>query len=195
MSILSAALLLFLVLDPVGNIPLFLCALQNVDEKRHRWVILRELLFGLFFLLLFLFAGRYILYAFHISKSALSIAGGVVLFLIAIKMIFAATDEIFSVDMEGEPYLVPLAIPLIAGPSAMTMVLLMMAGDPSRWLDWLIAVLLAWAMTSSILLFSGLLRKILKKRGITAMARLMGMILVTVAVEMLVSGIKQSFFQ
>ena len=195
MSILSAALLLFLVLDPVGNIPLFLCALQNVDEKRHRWVILRELLFGLFFLLLFLFAGRYILYAFHISKSALSIAGGVVLFLIAIKMIFAATDEIFSVDMEGEPYLVPLAIPLIAGPSAMTMVLLMMAGDPSRWFDWLIAVLLAWAMTSSILLFSGLLRKILKKRGITAMARLMGMILVTVAVEMLVSGIKQSFFQ
>jgi len=193
-SILSAVLLLFLVLDPVGNIPLFLCALKHVEPSRHHKIIVRELLIGLLVLIVFLFAGRYILLLFQISKSSLSIAGGVVLFLIAIKMIFSGSEEIFGVTVEGEPFIVPLAIPLIAGPSAMTMVLLLMARDPARWLEWLLAVVAAWSLTSVILLMSGRLRRILRVRGITALERLMGMLLVTVAVEMLVSGIKDTFF-
>ena len=195
MSILSAVLLLFLILDPIGNIPLFLVALKNVDTRKHHRIIFRELLIGLGMLILFLFLGRYILILFHISKSSLSIAAGVILFLIAIKMIFRGSEEVFGIGVEGEPFIVPLAIPLIAGPSAMTMVIILMASEPTRWIEWLAAVIIAWMLTSIILLFSNRLRKLLKRRGITALERLTGMLLVTISVEMLITGIKQSFFQ
>jgi multiple antibiotic resistance protein len=195
MTIYSAVLLLFLILDPVGNIPLFLVALKNVDSRKHFRIIFRELLIGLATLVLFLFLGKYILFLFHVSKSSLNIAGGVVLFLIAIKMIFRGSEEVFSIGVEGEPFIVPLAIPLIAGPSAMTMVIILMASEPERWVEWLIAIVIAWALTSIILIFSKGLRKLLKRRGITALERLTGMLLVTISVEMLVAGIKQSFFQ
>jgi multiple antibiotic resistance protein len=194
-SVLSAVLLLFLILDPIGNIPLFLVALKNVDPSKHHRIIFRELLIGLGTLILFLFLGRYILFLFHISKSSLNIAGGVVLFLIAIKMIFRGSEEVFGIGVEGEPFIVPLAIPLIAGPSAMTMVIILMASEPTRWMEWLAAVIIAWILTSIILLFSGRLRKLLKRRGITALERLTGMLLVTISVEMLITGIKQLFFQ
>jgi multiple antibiotic resistance protein len=195
MTIYSAILLLFLILDPVGNIPLFLVALKNVDPRKHYRIIFRELLIGLATLILFLFLGKYILSLFHVSKSSLNIAGGMVLFLIAIKMIFRGSEEVFSISVEGEPFIVPLAIPLIAGPSAMTMVIILMASEPVRWIEWLIAIVIAWLMTSIILMFSKGLRKILKRRGITALERLTGMLLVTISVEMLITGIKQSFFQ
>ncbi len=194
MSILSAMLLLLLVLDPVGNVPLFLAALKHVDHSRHKKIIVRESCIGLVFLLLFLFFGRYLLVLLHISRSSLSIAGGIVLFLISIKMIFARSDEIFGAGPEGEPFVVPLAIPLIAGPSAMTTVLLLMAREPARWFSWLVALVLAWSVSLLILVFSNRLRKVLRVRGIMAMERLTGMLLTTVAVEMLLSGIKQSFF-
>jgi len=194
MSILSAMLLLLLVLDPVGNVPLFLSALRHVDHSRHKKIIVRESCIGLAFLLLFLFFGRYLLVLLHISHSSLSIAGGIVLFLISIKMIFARSDEIFGAGPEGEPFVVPLAVPLIAGPSAMTTVLLLVAREPARWLSWLVALVLAWSVSLLILVFSNRLRKVLRVRGIMAMERLTGMLLTTVAVEMLLSGIKQSFF-
>jgi multiple antibiotic resistance protein len=195
MTIYSAILLLFLILDPVGNIPLFLVALKNVDPRKHYRIIFRELLIGLATLILFLFLGKYILALFHVSKSSLNIAGGMVLFLIAIKMIFRGSEDVFSISVEGEPFIVPLAIPLIAGPSAMTMVIILMASEPGRWLEWLIAIIIAWILTSIILMFSEGLRKLLKRRGITALERLTGMLLVTISVEMLITGIKQSFFQ
>ena len=194
MSMLSAALLLFLVLDPLGNIPLFLVALKNVDPAKHKRIIIRELLIGLLVLIFFLFMGRYFLVLMHVSKPALSISGGIVLFLIAIKMIFSGAEEVFGIGIEGEPFIVPLAIPLIAGPSAMATVLLLMAQEPARWLEWLAALLGAWALTVIILLFSKGLRRLLKTRGLIALERLMGMILTTVSVEMLVTGIRDSFF-
>ena len=194
MSMLSAALLLFLVLDPLGNIPLFLVALKNVDPAKHKRIIIRELSIGLLVLIFFLFVGRYFLVFMHVSKPALSISGGIVLFLIAIKMIFSGAEDVFGIGIEGEPFIVPLAIPLIAGPSAMATVLLLMAQEPTRWLEWLTALLSAWALTCLILLFSKGLRRLLKTRGLVALERLMGMILTTVSVEMLVSGIRESFF-
>jgi multiple antibiotic resistance protein len=195
MAIYSAILLLFLILDPIGNIPLFLVALKNVDPQKHYRIIFRELLIGLATLILFLFLGKYILFLFRVSKSSLNIAGGVVLFIIAIKMIFRGSEEVFAISVEGEPFIVPLAIPLIAGPSAMTMVIILMASEPERWFEWLTAIVVAWALTSTILMFSKGLRKLLKRRGITALERLTGMLLVTISVEMLITGIKQSFFQ
>ncbi len=193
MSIISAALLLFLVLDPMGNIPLFLVALKDVNPARHKRIIFRETLFGLGFLILFLFLGRYVLDLLQVSRSSLSIAGGIILLMIAIKMVFHGSEEIFKSDNIGEPFIVPMAIPLIAGPSAMTMVLLMTAKEPHRWPAWLLAVVCAWLASSIILYFSSGISRFLGKRGLIALERLMGMILTTVAVEMFIKGLQESF--
>jgi MarC family membrane protein len=192
-SLFSAAVIIFLVLDPMGNIPLFLSALRNVDSKRHTPIIIRESFIALGFLILFLFAGRYILVVLHVTQSSLSVAGGIVLFLIAIKMIFAEAGDMFGIATDGEPLVVPLAVPLMAGPSAMTTVMLFMAKEPSRWPEWLAALVMAWMASSLILLSSEPLSRILGKKGLSAMERLMGMILVTVSVEMLISGFRQAF--
>lgn len=193
MATFSAAFVLFLVLDPLGNIPLFLVALKEVDPARHKRIIIRESLFGLGFLLLFLFLGRYILQLMQISQSSLSIAGGIILLMIAVKMVFHGSEEVFKTANLGEPFIVPLAVPLIAGPSAMTTVLLFMAREPGKWPQWLMAVILAWLASATILFFANGLSRVLRKRGLIALERLMGMLLTTVAVEMFMKGVQKSF--
>jgi len=190
MTILSAAILLFLVMDPMGNVPLFVTLLAGVEPRRARWIVVRELLIALVVLTLFLFGGRTILDVLRVSEPALSIAGGVVLFLIAIKMIFASAGEIFKERPGGEPFVVPLAVPLVAGPSAAATVLLLMARDPTRWLDWLIALFCAWVLAGAILLCATWLSRLLGERGLNAVERLMGMLLTTVAVQMFLSGLE-----
>jgi multiple antibiotic resistance protein len=113
----------------------------------------------------------------------------VILFLIAIKMIFGTVREIFSANPRGEPFVVPLAVPLIAGPSAAATVLLLMARDPTRWLYWLVALLCAWFATGAILLSAASLSRLLGEGGLNAAERLMGMLLTTVAVQMFLSGV------
>ncbi len=176
MTVYSAAVLLFLVMDPLGNIPLFLTTLKNIDERRQRRIIIRELLIALAVLVVFLFAGQYIMRMLQINEVSLSIAGGIVLFLIAIKMIFPSHESLSETGIEGEPFIVPLAIPLVAGPSALASVLLVMSRAPERWLDWLVALLAAWIATGVILAFSSRLGKFLGRRGLVAMERLMGML-------------------
>ena len=126
MTFLSAALLLFLVMDPLGNIPLFLTALKNVPIERRVRVILRELFIALGIMVLFLFSGQAFLSALNISEPALTTTGGVILFLIAIKMIFPSDDGDKKHANEEEPFIVPLAIPYVAGPSALATLLLIM---------------------------------------------------------------------
>lgn len=189
MDILSAALLLFLVMDPLGNIPVFLSTLKTVEPKRQLRVVLRELFIALVVLVVFLFAGRYILGFLHISEPSLSIAGGIILFMIAIKMVFPHSRSTAESELEGEPLIVPLAIPFVAGPSAMASVMLIMNRQPERWPEWLIALILAWTGTGVILLAASGLRRHLGERGLIAMERLMGMVLTTLAVEMLMSGV------
>lgn len=190
MTILSAALLLFLVMDPLGNIPLFLTALKNVAPERRTIVIFRELMIALLVMVLFLFSGQAFLSALHISEPALTATGGVILFLIALKMIFPPDTE-GSHKNEEEPFIVPLAIPYIAGPSALATLLLIMNGEPGRWADWLIALIAAWAVTGAILLMAGPLAKVLRNRGLIAIERLMGMILIAIAIQMLLDGIAE----
>lgn len=184
----AAALLLFLVLDPFGNIPIFLAAMRNVAASRQRWVIMRELLIALAVLVGFLFCGRYVLQLLRISEPALSLSGGIILFLIALRMIFPPPRGQGMEVPEEEPFVVPLAVPLVAGPSAMASVLLIMSREPHRWLEWLAALLLAWAGCSVILLVSASLRHSLSERGLVALERLMGMVLTTVAVQMFLDG-------
>jgi multiple antibiotic resistance protein len=194
MSVYSAAALLFLVFDPLGNIPVFTCVLSKVDPTRHRRIILRELLMALVILVIFLFCGRHILSLLEISQSSLGMAGGIILFMIAIKMVFSGSERIFDNMADDGPFIVPLAVPLIAGPSAIATVILLMAKDPTRWPQWLLALFCAWLGSGSLLLFSGRLSLLLGDRVLKAIERLMGMILTAVAVEMFVKGIRTAFF-
>jgi len=194
MDVFSAALLLFLVIDPVGNVPAFLSILQTVSPQRYRYIVARELLIALVVLIFFLFFGKYILTALQISQASLGAAGGIILFLIALRMIFPGPKGIFGEEADGtEPFIVPLAIPLIAGPAAMATLMLLMARDPDDWLLWLGALMLAWSASSIILLLSGQLARLLGKRTLMAIERLMGLLLTAVAVQMLIDGVEQAY--
>ncbi len=189
MDTFSAALLLFLVMDPLGNIPLFMTTLKKVEEKRQRLVVVRELLIALVVLVGFLFLGQYLLRLLQLSETALTTAGGIILMIIALKMIFPRRDASLEEDVEGEPFIVPLAIPYVAGPSAMATALLLMSREPGRWPEWLLAVLIAWFASAVIIYFSSYFARFLGEKGLVAIERLMGMLLITVAVQMLLNGI------
>jgi len=188
MSIFSAAILLFFVMDPIGNIPLFLAALRPVEPRRRLRVVGRELLIAFALLVGFLYAGRPLLALLGISEPALTMAGGIVLFLIALKMVFPASHGPLGENVDGEPFVVPLAVPYIAGPSALATVLLMTSRDPGRHVAWLAAVSLAWAASAVILLAGARLSRLLGEKGIVAIERLMGMVLVASAVQMFLDG-------
>jgi len=191
MTLASATVLLFFVMDPLGNVPLFLSALKHVDPARQRWVIVRELLIALAVLVVFLFTGRFLLGVLHVSSPALTTAGGVILLLIALRMIFPTAEKSLREEVKEEPFIVPLAIPYTAGPSALATELLLMSQEPDRWPVWLAAVLIAWLASAVILYFASGLRRFLGERGLVAVERLMGMLLITVAIEMLMSGIAE----
>ena len=191
MTLLSAAVLLFFVMDPLGNVPLFLSALGHVDPARHRRIIVRDLLIALGILIAFLFAGRYLLEVLGVSSAALTAAGGVILLLIALRMIFPTSERSLREEVREEPFIVPLAVPYVAGPSVLATELLLMSREPARWPIWLAAVSLAWLASAAILYLSSDLRKVLGDRSLTALERLMGMVLVIVAVEMLMKGVVQ----
>lgn len=191
LSVASAALLLFFVMDPLGNVPLFLSALKHVPPARHRLVILRELVIALGVLVAFLFGGPKLLDLLHVSGVSLTVAGGVVMLLIALRMVFPSTEHTLKEDVAAEPFIVPLAIPYVAGPSAMATVLLFTSREPDRWPAWLAALLLAWLASGVVLFFATGLARVFGSRGLTAIERLMGMLLVVVAVEMILSGLRQ----
>ena len=189
MTILQAALLLFLILDPLGNIPVFLSMLRRLEPQRQRIVLARELLIALAVLMLFLWAGKYALEVMHLRQEAVAIAGGIVLFLIGIRMIFPPPEGLMGEIPGGEPFIVPMAIPLVAGPSGMAAVMLMGSKEPERLGEWSLALLLAWAATALILFSATSLYRLLGARALTAIERLMGMLLVAISVQMLLDGL------
>lgn len=193
-SIYSATITLFLVMDPLGNIPVFVSILSPVDAKRRAFIILRECLIAFLVLTAFLFCGKNILQSLNITEQALGIAGGIILFLIALKMIFPPDNGTGQRERAiGEPFIFPLAIPLVAGPSAMTTVTLFGSQSPQQIWKWFIALAIAAAISTMILLFASQLRKLLGAKGLVAMERLMGMVLTTVAVQMFLSGLDAYF--
>lgn len=189
MTTVSAAILLFLILDPLGNVPVFLSLLKTLPPRRQRVVLARELLIALGVLLLFLFAGKAILAAMHIRQESVSIAGGIVLFLIGLRMIFPPPEGVLGELPEGEPFIVPMAIPMIAGPSGMAAVILMASSEPDRLGDWVLALVIAWLGTAAILFSATYLYRYLGSRVLTAVERLMGMLLVALSVQMFLDGV------
>lgn len=188
MTLLSATVLLFFVMDPLGNTPLFLTAMREVPQERKRHVLFRELVIALVILVAFLFGGKFLLEFLQVSPAALNASGGLVLLLIAIRMIFPAPDASMREELDKEPFIFPLAVPYTAGPSAMATVLLLMSREPHRWATWLAAVCIAWLASAVILFFGSKLERLLGDRGLLAMERLMGMLLAMVAMEMMLDG-------
>ncbi len=189
MDTLSAILLLLTTMDPLGNVANFVSGLRHVPQEKRVRVIARELVIALVILLVFLFCGRWLLGLLHLKEEALFISGGIVLFLIALKMIFPPSRR----DLDEpviEPFIVPLATPLIAGPSVLATLLVLVSSQPEKIFDWLLALLAAWSITAAVLLFSPAIARVLKEKGSMAVERLMGMLLVMVAVQMFLNGIE-----
>ena len=189
MTTASAALLLFLILDPLGNIPVFLGLLRHLPQKRQRVVLARELAIALGVLMAFLWAGKYALELMHLKQESVAIAGGIVLFLIGIRMIFPPPEGLMGELPDGEPFIVPMAVPLIAGPSGMAAVMLMGSNEPGRLGEWSLALLIAWGAAAAILFSATYLYRWLGARVLAAVERLMGMLLVAISVQMLLDGI------
>jgi len=187
--ILSTAVVLFFIMDPLGDIPVFLSVLKQVSPERRKKVLARELFIALIFLLFFLFMGKYVLLVLHLTTEAINIGGGIVLLVIALKMIFPSRGG--SQNIAGEPFIVPLAIPLISGPAVFAMILILNHDIPYYMLKNLSAIVLAWGVTSFILYNSTYCYKIFKEKGLIAIERLMGMILIIMSVQMFMDGISK----
>jgi MarC family membrane protein len=188
-SFVSAVVILLLVMDPIGNIPLFVSLLRNVAPQRRMLVIARECVIAFAVLVVFALFGKFILDLFGISDPSLTIAGGVILFLIALRMIFRTAEGIFGETPAGEPFIVPLAIPAIAGPAAIATVVLLASTAPERWLERIAAIAVAMLVTLTLLVAAGRISALVGQRGLIAFERLMGLILTAIAVEMMLRGV------
>ena len=187
----SATILLLLITDPFGNIPIFVNSLKSVPAKRRPLVILREVLIAFGLLLVFMFIGEGFLRVMNLSALALQIAGGVILFLIALRMIFPPPVMDDLRVLQVEPLIVPLAVPALAGPSALATVLLLVSQAPERRWDWIAALSVTMAVCAVVLVLAERIQRVLGDRLVIAVERLMGLILVAVAVEMLLRGIQE----
>lgn len=185
----SATLMLLFIMDPLGNIPMFHSVLIEVPESSRRKVMIRELLIAFVVLVGCLIAGKPILSALGLQQSTLSIAGGLMLLLIALHMVFPQHG--LKTDVESkDPFIVPLAVPLIAGPSAIATLLLLASREPGRMSEWALALVLAWSVTAAVLLSSHRLMRVIGQRGLRACEKLMGMLLILMSVQMFLDGVK-----
>ncbi len=189
MTLLSAAATLLLILDPFGNLPLFQGILARVPEHRRRPILIREILIAYGLLMFFLLVGTPLLSFLGLQQSSLSLAGGILLFLIAIGMVFPRAGMHTSTEEDEEPFIVPLATPLIAGPSGIAFILLLVSREPTRLIDWMVAVSLASAVSAAILISGQRVVRLLGPRGMRAVERLMGMLLILIAVQMVMNGL------
>ncbi len=186
----SAFIVLLLVLDPLGNVPGVLALLRAVPQEQHRNLILVECAIAFLVLLVFMFTGRAFLGLIHLSEQSLEVAGGVILFVIAMRMVFPTPAGLFG-DLKGKrPLIFPLAIPLIAGPSAMATVMLLGSRQPGQLLQWSMALLCAMLVTTLVLLGAPQLLRWLGEAVLSAFEKLMGLLLSAFAVEMILAGLR-----
>ena len=191
----SALVLLLLVLDPFGSLPIFIGVMRNVAPERRHVVALRESAIAFSVLLVFMLAGQAFLTLMHLSERSLEVAGGVILLIIAMKMIFASGATLYAGDGEGrEPLVFPLAVPLMAGPSAMATVLLLASRQPERLGHWIGALTVAMVVSAMVLLSADRIRRWIGASMVSAIEKLMGLVLTAIAVEMILAGLKRYFF-
>jgi MarC family membrane protein len=190
----SALILLLLVLDPLGSLPIFVSALRGVAPDRRTRVALREALIAFAVLMLFMVSGQWFLEGMRLSERSLEVAGGVILLIIALRMIFGGSGGLYAEESHGrEPLIFPLAVPLLAGPSAMATVLLLASRQPERLWHWAAALTVAMAASAAVLLSADRIRRLLGDAVVSAMEKLMGLVLTAIAIEMLLAGLKAYF--
>lgn len=189
-DIASVAITLFLIMDPLGNVPVFNAVLSKLDQTRRTRVVARELIIAFLILQAFLFTGDALLAFLELTQPSLNIAGGVLLFIISLRMIFPGRHDQGDEALDEDPFIVPLAVPMIAGPSTIAVLLLLSSSQPGRIMEWAVALLLAWLATTILLIGSSQLMRLIGTRGSRAMERLMGMILVIFATQMLLDGVR-----
>lgn len=189
-DIISATILLLLIMDPLGNLPIFMSVLKHLNAKRQKFILIRELIISLFIMLLFLFAGEKLLTYLNLRTETVSISGGIILFLISIKMIFPEKENTHTIKTKEEPFLVPLAIPLVAGPSLLATLMLLSHQYQGNIINLVVSLFISWGLTTIILLLSGLFLKFLGNKGINVLERLMGLILIMLATQMFLDGIR-----
>jgi multiple antibiotic resistance protein len=190
-DIAAAAATLFFVMDPLGNIPVFNSVLSRFEPRRRAQITARELVIALVIMLILLFAGTAILNFLGLTQPSLNIAGGVLLFLIALRMIFPPRGGESRTQVDDEPFIVPLAMPMVAGPSTIAILLLLSSTEPERIWEWCTSLVLAWVATTVLLTASPFMMRVLGDRGLKAMERLMGMLLVLLATQMLLNGVRE----
>ncbi len=189
----SAFILLLLVLDPFGSLPIFISVMRGVAPERRRIVALREVLLAFAALVVFMFAGEAFLQLMHLTERSLEVAGGVILLMISIRMIFGSGESIYSTDLDREPFVFPLAIPLLAGPSALATVLLLASRQPDRMFEWVGALTCAMLVSGVVLLAADRIRRWIGDSMVSAIEKLMGLVLTAVSVEMILAGLKRYF--
>lgn len=189
MNLLSISLILFLIMDPVGNVSVFLNLMKEVDKKRRNWVIFREMLIALGIMIFFYFIGDLILDLLKVSETTVNLSSGTILFLAAIKILFPGSKGLRdNLQMKGEPFIVPLAIPLIAGPSLLATIMLFAHSDIIHYV--FPAMLIAWVASTLVLWGAPFLQKVIGTNGLMAAEKLMGMILVMLAIQRFLEGIQ-----
>ena len=193
-TLLSAFIVLLLVLDPLGSLPVFIPIMRDVPPERRTWVALREVGIAFVVLAAFMFLGDGFLRVMHLSERSLEVAGGVILLMVSIRMIFSHEGGVYGVPEGREPLIFPLAVPLLAGPSAMATVLLLASRQPERMMSWLGALAGAMAVSGVVLLACDRIRRWVGDSVVAAVEKLMGLVLTAVAVEMILAGLKHYFF-
>lgn len=191
-TFLSATVLLLLITDPLGNIPLFISAMRSVPRERRVKLILREVGIAFVILLFSMVVGDRFLRMMNLTDLSLRIGGGIVLFLIALRMIFPHPDGALGNDPRagGEPFIVPLAIPALAGPSALATVMLLTSQAPGKMLEWAGALTVTMIVCAVTLVLAERIQQWLGERTVAAFERLMGLVLVAISVEMMLGGIR-----
>ncbi|NGX57504.1 MAG: hypothetical protein K940chlam3_00396 [Chlamydiae bacterium] len=186
MLILSLAFIFFIVANPIGNGPVMLAIIKDFDYQHQKRIMWRESVFAFFLALFFQFFGEVFLGTLHVAPYTLTYCGGILLFLVAISMIFPVLPEQVA-RAKKEPFFVPIATPLISGPGLMT-VIMAKSQDITDW--WVItaAIALSWIPVTFALVGAPMMLKVLKRRGMIALEQLMGMILMLISVEMFVSA-------
>ncbi len=192
-SFLSAFILLLLVLDPLGSLPVFIPIMRQVPRERRRWVAIREVGIAFGVLFAFMFFGDGFLRVMRLSERSLEVAGGVILLMVAIRMIFSHEGGVYGTPEGKEPLIFPLAVPLLAGPSAMATVLLLASRQPDRLIEWVAALTCAMAVSGVMLLLCDRIRRWVGDSVVSATEKLMGLVLTAIAVEMVLAGLKRYF--
>lgn len=188
-ELLHMTFLFLIVLDPPGNIPIFVSLLHHYPLKRQRAIIWREMLIALAVMIFFFFFGESFSTLLHIDACSMQIAGGIILFLIALRLLFSIPKHIKMTKLPKEPFIVPLAVPMVAGPGILATISLHSGGVASNNLLVFIAILLSWTLMLPFVFLSSFLKRVLGENGVAAIEQLFGYLIALVAIQMVVGGL------